>query len=262
MDGPDVYRTCRCRRFPVGIHGVAGEVQSCDLPLLTHQLLRGVFREVRHGHLCVPPGGGRRGYAEKVHLSLHILPPGAADGVHELVAHRHHLAAACAEAVEGPGADEVFQRPLVDVAVVQPFAEVLEPGKGTIFLPFPDHALNKAPANVFDCRQSEPDAALLYGKAVQGAVHVRRQQGYAHVPALGDIPGHFFRVAQHRRQQGRHIFAGVVIFEPGRLIGDHRVTDCMGLVESVIGKVIDFVINGLRGVSRDAVCNTTGNISV
>ena len=45
-----------------------------------------------------------------------------------------------------------------------------------------------------------------------------------------------------------------------RLIGHHRVADGVGLVEGVVGKIIDLVVNGLCRGFRDAVGHAAPDI--
>ena len=91
-----------------------------------HPLGGGVLRDVRHvdpGRLVLLTGGA----TEHIQLSLHVLPPCAADGVQHRFIHRDELGPPVPEAVEGAAADEVLHRTLVHIAaVVHPLAEVLE----------------------------------------------------------------------------------------------------------------------------------------
>ncbi|CAN3977251.1 hypothetical protein GOGPGP_GOGPGP_16495, partial [Dysosmobacter welbionis] len=66
---------------------------------------------------------------------------------------------------------------------------------------------------------------------------------------------HLIGVVQHAGQQRRHVLPGVVALEPGGLIGHHRVGHGVGLVERVVGKVVDILIDGLGRLLRDAVCH-------
>ena len=141
----------------------------------------------------------------------------------------------------------------------------MEGGKIPV-LPLPHDGLNETPADVLDGHQSEPDAPLLHREPVGGTVDVRRQQGDAAVLALVDIARHLVGVVQHAGQQRRHILLCKVALEVRRLVGHHRVADSVGLVESVVGEVVDFLIDGLRRGLRDAVshaaCNTSFLVTV
>ncbi len=155
--------------------------------------------------------------------------------------------------------DQVLHRPLVRVRAVHPLAEVLEPGEGPVGLPLPDHALDEAPADVLDGHQSEPDPLLLHGEGVPGPIHVRRQQGDAHVPALPDIDGDLLGPVEHRCEQSRHVFLGVVQLKPRSLVGHHSVAHRVGLVEGIVGKLVDLVVDGHGHVLGDAVGHAPGD---
>ena len=134
----------------------------------------------------------------------------------------------------------------------------MERGKGPV-LPLPHHRLNEAPANVLDGYQAEADAPLFHREAVLGAVDVRRQQGDAAVLALADIARHLVRVIQHAGQQRRHVLPGEVALEVRRLVGHHRVGNGVGLVEGVVGEIIDLLVDGLRRGFRYPVCHAACN---
>ena len=133
-------------------------------------------------------------------------------------------------------------------------------GEGPGPFPLLHDGLDKAPANVLDGHQPEADAPLLHGEAVQGAVDVRRQQGDAALPALVDVARYLIGVVQHAGQQGRHVLPGVVALKIGRLIGHHGVGNCVGLVEGVVGKIVNFLVDSLRRGLRDAVCHAAGDV--
>ena len=192
------------------------------------------------------------GHAEKVQLSLQVLSLAGRCGVQHLLIDLDELGAPGPGGVEGPGPDQIFQRPLVHVAARHAAAEVRQGPEKAGRLPLLHDGLDKAPADVFNGHQPEADASLLHGEAVQGAVDVRGQQGDAAVPALVDIARHLIRVVQHRGQQGRHVLPGIMALEVGRLISHHGIGNGVGLVESVLGEVVDFVVNQLSGALRNS----------
>ena len=263
MDG---HRTGGTGRAPVVVHGVAAEVQARGLLLHEHPLGGGILRQVGQvdGRGLGIASAAR---AEHVQLALHIHFAAVGDGIQHLLVHLDQLGTVGPHGIEGARADQVLHRTLVHIAAVEhPLAEVLEGGEGAALVPLAHQCLNETPADVLDGHKAEADAALLHGEAVVGAVHVRRQQGDAALPALGDILRHLVGVVQHRGQQRRHIFAGIVTLEVRRLIGHHRVADGVGLVEGVVGKVIDLVIDGLGRFLWNAVghaaLDVTGGVAV
>lgn len=78
--------------------------------------------------------------------------------------------------------------------------------------------------------------------------------------AVGDVSGCLRGVVQHGCQQRRHIFAGIVALEIGRVIGDLGIAHGVRLVEGVVREIVDLVKNGLghrlgdpaRGAAVDA----------
>ena len=101
------------------------------------------------------------------------------------------------------------------------------------------------------------EAEVIPGNGEVGVrlVHIRRQQPYAHFPALGDVLGHLGGVIQHRGEKGRHIFSGVVALHVGGAVGDDGVGYGVSLVEGVAGKVQYLVIDAVGDVLR----HTPGN---
>ena len=93
---------------------------------------------------------------------------------------------------------------------------------------------------------------------VKGVVHVRRQGGNAHFLALGNIAGNFGGRVQHGSHKGCHILPGVVAFEVRRLVGYHRIAHRVGLIEGIVGKGNDFIVQGLGSLLRYSVGDTAG----
>lgn len=116
--------------------------------------------------------------------------------------------------------------------------------------------------DVFNGHQSEADVFPLHSEAVEGVVDVRRENADAAVTAFGDILSHFVRIVQHRGQQSRHVFLGIVAFEVGRLIGHHRIAHGVRLVKGVVGKIVYFIVNGLGRCLRYAACNAAPDASL
>ena len=98
-----------------------------------------------------------------------------------------------------------------------------------------------------------------HGEVGLRLIDVGGQQMDAAVPALGDILSHLLAGVQHGGEQGGHILLGVVALEPGRLVAHNGVGHRVGLVEGVIGKGIDFIIDVLCHVLRDTVGDAAGN---
>ena len=91
-------------------------------------------------------------------------------------------------------------------------------------------------------------------------VDIRRQQRNAAVTALGNITGNLFRIIQHTGHQRSHVLFTVMAFKICRLISNHRIADGVSLIEGVVCKVVDFLINGLRHGSGNAACHAAGDL--
>ena len=135
-------------------------------------------------------------------------------------------------------------------------AKILETDKFPVFLPLLLDAAHKPPAHALDGRQAEADVFPGHGEVRTRLVHIGHQQGDAHIPALGDVLRHLLAGVKHAGQQGRHVLAGIMALEIGRLIGHNGIAHRMGLVEGVVGKVVDVGINGLGHGFRDSVGHT------
>ena len=199
---------------------------------------------------------------KQVQLALHVPLAAGGDAVQHLAIDLDQLGAAVAHAVKGPGLDEALHHPAVEVIVKHPVAEVHKIGKGTARLPLFQQTLDHAPAHALQGHQAKSNALPHHSEVGIGLVHVRGQQGNAHVPALGDILGHLFRGVQHGGEQGGHILLGVVEFEPGRLIGHHGIAHGVGLVKGIVCKVGDLVIDALGHCLGNAVGGAAGDVSL
>ena len=261
QDGPDGLRPTGAGGGAELVHGVAGEIETSDLLLHEHPLPLGVFGDVGHGDLGDGDGLPSPS-AEEVELPLQALLVGLSHRSGHLVADLHELGAAGAGGVESSGADQALQHPAVQVVVIHPGTEIGKGGKGPVLLPLGQQARGKAPAHPFQRRQAEADVLPRDGKFRFRLVHIRRQKGDAHILALGNILRHLLLGVQHRGQKGRHILPGVVVFEPRGLIGHNGVAHRVGLVEGVVGEVVDLVVDGLARLYVDAVAHTAGNASL
>ena len=240
---------------------MAGEIKAGGLLFHTHQLTAAVLREI----LQVHRRGGLRHVpspAEQVKLAFQVLAAGLGDLVHHRLAHVQQLGTIDAHAVKRPAFDEVLQHPLVQVRVKQALAEVRKTGKGSRLFPLRQHGVDESPPYALDRHQSEADVVAGHGEIRPGLVDIRRQQGDAAFLAFRDILGHLLAGIQYGGQQGGHVLLGVVILEPGRLIGHDGVTHRVGLVEGVLGKGFDLIVNILRRLLRDAPVHTAGDAPV
>ena len=136
-----------------------------------------------------------------------------------------------------------------------------EGGKGSSLFPLLQQAVDKAAAHPLHRHQTETDVLPRHGEVGAGFVDIRRHELDAVVPALGDVLRHLGLGIQHRGQQSRHILPGVVDLEPGGLVDDNGIADRVCLVEGVVGEVVDLVVDVLGSLLRNAVGDTSGNVS-
>ena len=198
--------------------------------------------------------------AKEVVLPLQIPAAVTGDGVHHLLVHRQQLGPVIAHAVEGAGADQAVQHPLVQVTVVHPAAKLGEGCKASALFTLCQHGVHKAPAHALESRESEPDVLPGHGEGGSGFVDVRRQKVDAVLPALGDILGHLVLRVQHGGQQSGHVLPGMVVLEPRRLIGHDGVAHGVGLVEGVVREVVDLVVDGLGHVLGHTVGKAAADV--
>ena len=86
--------------------------------------------------------------------------------------------------------------------------------------------------------EPEADVALDDDELVVGQVDVRRQDLDAHLLAAGDEERDLVLGVHHRGDQRGHVLGRVVGLQPGRAVGDQRVTGGVRLVERVVGGLL------------------------
>ena len=159
----------------------------------------------------------------------------------------HHLRPAGAGEIEGPALDERFDHAPVHPALVHLFAEVRQGRERALCFPRFDHRLDGGDADVLDRGKAEADGAdgaarfdvlpvmrLDHGEVPHALVHIRRQDVDAHLARFVDVLDHLVRVLDFAREQGGHVFDGIVGLEVRGLVGDERVGRAVGLVEPVL----------------------------
>ena len=77
-------------------------------------------------------------------------------------------------------------------------------------------------------------------------VDVRRQNGDPHPFAFADEHRNFFGVIDFVAQQTRHEFHRVMRLEVCRVVTDHTISRAVTLIESVTGKFLEQIENGVR----------------
>ena len=149
-----------------------------------------------------------------------------------------------AEAVEGAGLDQPFERRLVDGLQIDALAEVEQVLERPALCPRPRDRLGGAAAAALDRRQAEDDLAVAHREVRFAGVDARRQHLDAEPAGVGDVLDHdvaLVAVLDLAGQQRRHELRRVVGLEVGRLVGDVSVGGGMRLIESVTSEFHDQV---------------------
>ena len=192
----------------VGVHGVAGQVQTCRLLFQREQLFLAQLGQARHGDLLVMHLG--HAHAEQVELALDVFAALGRHRVHHPLVHGQKLAAVEAHRVERARLDEALERAAAELLVIQPLAEVHERLVRPVLLALAGQAAHEGAADVLDGGQAKADVLARDRKAVLRAVDVGRQHADAHLLGLGDVLGHLARHVEHRGQKRRHILARIM----------------------------------------------------
>jgi hypothetical protein len=160
-------------------------------------------------------------------------------GVDHRLVGRQQPAPGVPERGEGAGEDEVLQRALVQHAAVDLVAEVAEVLEPPLLGAGADDLLDDPLPHAAHGGEAEQDLVAARGEVGLGLVDVRRQDVDAHAPALVQVQRLVVLVVLHAGQQRRHVLDRVVGLEPGGLVADHPVGDGVGLVEAVLGELLD-----------------------
>src|SRR5690606_32608695 len=128
-----------------------------------------------------------------------------------------------------------------DSAQVDPLAEVGQVAERAAFVAGVQYVLERALSGVLDRNQAKTDTARavlqrLNVKVDHAVVDVRRQDGNAQALALGQKRGDLVGVVAVDREQGSHVFGGVVRLQKRRLDRNDRVVGSVALIEAVISK--------------------------
>ena len=166
-----------------------------------------------------------------------------------------------AKAVKGAAFDEGIHHPLVAVSIKHPLAKIGQGSKIPPRLPLVQYLEGKTPAHALHGGQTKTDPSLGHGKVGPGVVHIRGQQGNAAGLALGNILGYLGAGVQHRGQKSRHILPGIVVLEPGGLVGYDRVGQRVRLIEGILGKGVDLPVDLLGHLLGDPVGHTAHDIA-
>ncbi len=240
------------------LHGVSRQIQATGLPLHIQQFPAGKLGDIgQRGHR-------RRTFllkiGKQVDLPLQIALGGVGFSIQHAFIDLQKLGAAGAHTVEGAAPDEIFQHPLVQVIGAHPLAEIVEIPEGAVLFPLLHQLFDKANAHVFHRAKAKADVVPCHRKVGAGFVDVGGQHGDPQLLGLLDVLGHLGILTQNRGQKGGHIFLGIVIFQPCRLIGHHGVAHGVSFVEGIVCKVQHLVKDVVCHLLRHAVGGASADV--
>ena len=239
---------------------MTGEIKPGRLALHCHKLLARELRYVRQRDGADALAFRFAAHAEKVELPGNVFPAVGGNAVDDRPRGREQRPALEAERIKRAGLDERFHGAAVQIARHHPAAEFVERAERAAALALGLELFDEAPADTLDGDETEADILTCHGEVGVRLVHVRRQELYAHVAALGDILGDLRAVVEHAREQRRHILARIVAFHIRRAVGDEGVGNGVCFIEGVVRKINDLVVNAARNVFRYAVGDAAGNV--
>ena len=173
----------------------------------------------------------------------------------------HELFSGATQTVQCSRLDQIFNSPLVHLFFVGHTGnKILQIREGSSLLTLLYQAVNDGSSHTLDSRQGITDLAIRYGESGFSRIHIRRQNGNIHVPAIQNIFGYLFRVIDDGSHQRRHEFYGIIVFQIRCLVSHYRITGRMGLVERIFGKIHHHIVDLPCCLLVNAVGNTAGDI--
>ena len=121
-----------------------------------------------------------------------------------------------------------------------------------------DYRLQKQPANVFECKQSETDITAADVKIHPGFVNIRRKHPNAPFPHFGNIGNDFRHISKLRGQQCRKVFLCKMLLEIGCAIAENSIRRRVTFIECIIGKAGKLCKKLVRKRGINTVCGTAG----
>ena len=165
----------------------------------------------------------------------------------------HHLTPVQMETVHGTRQNQAFKDFLVCKSIFyrktsfDKFIKLLE---FTVPVSVVDNIVYHRLANTPYCGKAITDICARNGEIRFAQVDVRWKYTDIHLSAREDITRYFIRLVINRGNECCHELRRVIVFEPGGLICDDRITCRVRLVEGIFGKIhhriIDVVCRFLR----------------
>ena len=124
------------------------------------------------------------------------------------------------EAIEGPGHNQFFQHPAVELFNIRTRAEIEQFAEIAALITGFNDRFYRTFADAFDGADTINDFAIVVNvKMVQAGVNIRRQDFQPHPPALIHQADNLLGVIHIRGHYRRHKFSRIVRLQPQRLIG-------------------------------------------
>ena len=167
--------------------------------------------------------------------------------VRDLHIDTHELFSRTAQTIQSSCFDQVLNSPLIHLFFIGHAGnKVLQIRERASFLTLLYQAVNDGTSHTLDGRQGITDLAIRYGESGFSRIHIRRQNGNIHVPAIQNIFGYLFRVIDDGSHQRRHEFYGIIVFQIRCLVSHHCITCRMGLVERIFGEIHHHIVDICR----------------
>ena len=141
--------------------------------------------------------------------------------------------------VERAGLDQGFQTTLVQPGAVHPHTEVEQAGKGAALLARRHDGLDGLLPGSLDRTESVADHLSRHRfEAVDAAIHVGRLERHAHLARVLEQHAQLVGVVHLHRHVGAEKLGREVDLEPGRVVGQERISGGVRLVEAVARELL------------------------
>ena len=191
-----------------------------------------------------------RSNIKKAQLSGHGVLFVLVDTVDDLRIYGHLLFPVSFQTVQCSGLDQIFHNTFVDLINIS----LHKSFQGSIFpvlLSFPHNPLNNRAADTLDSRKCIADGTVVNRKTIHAMIDIRRKDLDSHLTAYGNILRYLVWHFHNGRHQRSHEFYRIVIFQICSLVGNHRISGSVRLIESILRKVCHLIV--------DLVCDLLGN---
>ena len=128
-----------------------------------------------------------------------------------------------------------------------------------MFFTLPHDSFNNRTADTLDRRKCVADSTIIDRKTIHTTVNIRWQDLDSHLTAdrniLCNLVWHFYNGCHQRS----HKFYRIIIFQIRSLIGNYRISCCMGFIKCILGKIRHLIVDFIRDLLGDSIGNTSRN---